>query len=195
MGQDPSELRARIEETRERVGDEVDALSYKTDVGARVSDYVGEKKDAVTSKLSGAKDVALKPVPDRQQLTRARYTAERNPLGLAVGGAAVGFVAGLLFPSTRVESEKLGPASDKVGEVAREGWEHGKQVAQETAQRAVETAKESTSRHGEELSSTLQERLPASEQQGPQQGGEGSQQQRSGAQQHGPTAQAPEQRP
>jgi hypothetical protein len=35
MGQDPSVIRAEIEETRGRVGDEVDALSYKTDVGAR----------------------------------------------------------------------------------------------------------------------------------------------------------------
>lgn len=165
MGEDPSELRTRIEETRSRVGDEVDALSYKTDVGARVGDYVDEKKQAVTSRLSGAKDVAMKPIPSRQQLSRARDTAERNPLGLVIGGAAVGFVAGLLLPSTRMEDEKLGPASEKVGEVAREGFEHGKQVAQETAQGAMEAARESTSRHGEELSSTLQERLPGDQEQ------------------------------
>jgi hypothetical protein len=169
MGQDPSELRTQIEDTRGRVGEEVDALSYKTDVGARVGDYVDEKKDAVTSKLSTAKDVATKPIPDRRQLRRARETAEQNPLGLAVGGAAVGFVVGMLLPSTRTEDEKLGPASDKVGEVAREGLERGKQVAQETAATAVQSAKESTGRHGEELSSTLQERLPG-EQEGPQAG-------------------------
>ena len=51
MGQDPSELRSQLEETRARVGDEVDALSYKTDVGARVGDFVDEKKEAVTSAL------------------------------------------------------------------------------------------------------------------------------------------------
>ena len=54
MDQDPSELRSQVEETRARVGDEVDALSYKTDVGARVGDYVGEKKEAVTSRVRGA---------------------------------------------------------------------------------------------------------------------------------------------
>jgi hypothetical protein len=37
MGKDPSDIRAEIEETRGRVGDEVDALSYKTDVSGRVS--------------------------------------------------------------------------------------------------------------------------------------------------------------
>jgi hypothetical protein len=35
-------------------------------------------------------------------------TAERNPFGLTVGAAAVGFVAGLLIPSTRVENERMG---------------------------------------------------------------------------------------
>jgi hypothetical protein len=42
MGQDPSDIRAEIEQTRERVGNEVDALSYKTDVPARVGDYVDD---------------------------------------------------------------------------------------------------------------------------------------------------------
>lgn len=158
MGQDPSELRARVEETRERVGEEVDALSYKTDVGARVGDYVAEKKEAVTSKLSRATDTVKRPIPDRQQVSRLKSTAEQNPLGLALGGAAVGFVVGLLLPSTRVEDEKLGPASERLGETAGEAWQHGKQVAQEAAQSAVETAKESGREHGEELTSALQER-------------------------------------
>jgi hypothetical protein len=170
MGQDPSQLREELEQTRARVGEEVDALSYKTDVGARVTDYMSDKKDAVTSKVSGAKDVATKPIPDRAQIRRARYAAERNPLGLAVGAAGVGFAIGLLLPATRMESEKLGPAGDKVGDVAREGWEHGKQVAQETAQGAMEAAKESTSRHGDEMSSSLQERLPAGQEQPKQSG-------------------------
>jgi hypothetical protein len=182
MGQDPSELRAELEETRGRVGEEVDALSYKTDVGSRVGDYVGEKKDAVTSKLSGAKNVAAKPIPDRAQMRRAKVTAEQNPLGLAIGGAAVGFVLGLLLPSTRMEDEKLGPASEKVGEVAREGLEQGKHVAQDAAQGAVEAAKESGGRRGEELSSTLKDQLPGQqeEQQGqPQQSQRQSQQRQS----------------
>jgi gas vesicle protein len=175
MGQDPSRLREELEQTRARVGDEVDAISYKTDVGARVGDYVSDKKDAVTSRLSGAKDVATKPIPNRAQIRQARYTAERNPLGLAVGAAGVGFALGLLLPGTRTENEKLGAAGDKVGEVAREGWEHGKQVAQDTAQGAMEAAKDSTSRHGDELSSSLKERLPAGQELGePQRQTQGS---------------------
>lgn len=155
MGEDPSVIRAEIERTRERVGDEVDALSYKTDVGARVGDYVDEKKQAITG-------AASKVVPSRQQVGRARDAAERNPLGLAVGGVAVGFVAGLLIPSTRVEDERMGEMSDRVLDAAKETAgevaERGKEVAQQTAQSAVETAKETGREQSEELASNLQER-------------------------------------
>ena len=86
MGEDPSVIRAEIEETRGRVGDEVDALSYKTDVGARASDYMDDKKEAVMSKVGGAKDTVTGVVPDRRALKRAathmRETAASNPLDL-----------------------------------------------------------------------------------------------------------------
>jgi len=121
MGKDPSDIRAELEETRGRVGDEVDALSYKTDVSARVGDYVEEKKQAVKDKVTGARDAvtgtASRAVPDGEQVSRFKDTAERNPIGLAVGAAAVGFVAGLLIPSTRVENERMGEVSDIVDAV------------------------------------------------------------------------------
>src|SRR5436190_5608379 len=144
MGEDPSVIRARIEQTRARVGDEVDALSYKTDVGARASDFVEEKKEAVKSKVVGAKDAvagtATKAVPSRQQLTTVKDTAERNPFGLALGGLAVGFLIGTMLPSTQVEDERLGEISDRVVDAAKEtageAVERGKQVAQEAPQAA-----------------------------------------------------------
>ena len=109
MGQDPSDIRAEIEATRARVGDEVDALSYKTDVPARVGDYVDDKKQAVKDKVSGVKDAIVgttsdavqttsDALPSGQQLGKLKDTAERNPLGLAIGGAAIGFVAGTAAP-------------------------------------------------------------------------------------------------
>jgi polyhydroxyalkanoate synthesis regulator phasin len=163
MGQDPSDIRAEIEETRARVGDEVDAISYKTDVPARVGDYVDDKKQAVKDTLTGAKDAvtgtASKAVPSGQQVGRLKDTAERNPLGLAVGAAAVGFVAGLMIPSTAVEDERLGDMSDRLVETAKEtagdAVERGKQVAQDVA----ETAKESGREQREELASNLQEQV------------------------------------
>jgi hypothetical protein len=166
MGEDPSHIRAEIERTRERVGDEVDALSYKTDVGARVGDYVEDKKEAVKSKVVGAKDAVTGVVSDRRALKRGtahvRDTSESNPLGLAVGGVAVGFVLGTLLPQTRVENERMGEMSDRLMDAAKgtasEAVDRGKQVAQEAAGAAVETAKESGREQGEDLASTVQER-------------------------------------
>jgi len=167
MGQDPSVIREEIERTRERVGDEVDALSYKTDVGARVGDYVDDKKQAVKSKLGGARDTVTGPLPDRRALKRSvrhvRGTAESNPLGLAIGGVAVGFVVGTLLPQTRVENEQMGELSDRLIEAAKdtagEAVERGKQVAQDAAGAAVDTARQSGREQGEELGSSLQQQV------------------------------------
>ena len=162
MGQDPSDIRAEIAETRARVGDEVDALSYKTDVPARVGDYVDDKKQAVKDKLTGAKDAvtgtASSAVPSGEQVGRLKNTVERNPLGLAFGAAALGFVAGLLVPSTRMENERMGEIADRVVDAAKDttgdAVERGKQVAQDAAQTAMESGRE----QGQELASNLQDR-------------------------------------
>jgi hypothetical protein len=166
MGQDPSDIRAEIEETRARVGDQVDALSYKTDVPARVGDYVDEKKQAVKDKVTGVKEAvtgtAPNAIPSGAQVGRLKDTAERNPLGLAVGAAAIGFVAGLLLPSTRLENEHMGEMSDRIVNAAKEtagdAVERGKQVAQD----AAETAQESGREQGQELASNLQGRVQQS---------------------------------
>lgn len=162
MGQSPSDIRAEIEETRARVGDEVDALSYKTDVPARVGDYVDEKKRAVVNKVTGAKDAITgttsDALPSGQQIGRLRDTAERNPLGLVVGGAAIGFLTGLLLPSTRVEDQQMGEMSDKVIDAAKDtagdALESGIHVAQDAA--------DSASEQGRDLVSSMQERVTAS---------------------------------
>jgi len=159
MSQDPEEIREDIEETRARMGERVDAIGYKADVPTRTKEYVGEKKDALVSKVSGA-------TPDTGQMKegvqRAGGVVKENPIGLAVGAAAVGFVAGLVIPSTRVEDEKLGEVADHVKEQAREtgqeALERGKTVAQDAAQSASETARESGRDQQEELADSLRQR-------------------------------------
>ena len=162
MGQDPSDIRTEIEETRMRVGEEVDALSYKTDVSARVGDYVHEKKEAVTGAVSGAKDAVSGAtstmLPNGEKVSRLKDTAERNPLGLVIGGAALGFVAGLLLPSTRIENRTMGEMSDRVVDAAKEtagdAIDSGKQVAHDAADSARE--------QGHDLASSLQDRAQES---------------------------------
>jgi gas vesicle protein len=163
MGQDPSDIRAEIEDTRARVGNQVDALSYKTDVPARVGDYVDDKKQTVKDKVTGVKEAvtgtASNAIPSGAQVGRLKDTAERNPLGLAVGAAAIGFVAGLLVPSTKVENENMGHMSDHLIDAAKEtagdAVERGKQVAHD----ATEAAKESGKEEGHNLTTNLKQRV------------------------------------
>ena len=165
MGEDPEVIRRDIEQTRERMGDTVDALGYKTDVKSRAKESVTGKVDSVKEKLVGAKDSALDATPStgdvKSGARQAVGVAQENPLGLAVGAVAVGFLAGMLIPSTRVEDEKIGPMADQVKdqikETGQEALERGKQVAQSAAQSAAETASEEGQKHGERLADSARE--------------------------------------
>ncbi len=163
MGQGTGEIRQDIEQTRARVGEEVEALSYKTDVGARLDDYVDEKKEAVTSKVRGVTgsvaSAASTVVPSKQRLRSMRDTAERNPLGLVVGGGAVGFLVGLLLPSTRLEDEHIGEMATEIKDTAREAGHDALERGKDVAQSALETVKEEGTVQTRELASDLKERV------------------------------------
>lgn len=170
-------IRREIEQTRSDMGDTLDALGYKANVPARTRGWLGRKRHAIAgaggsgmSRVSGAADSVVSRVsgvtPSGDDIQagagRMKDTAERNPLGLTLAGAAVGFLAGLFAPSTRIEDEKLGPAADQVkakaAEAGQEALERGKDVAQAAASSAVETAKGEGRQQGEELSSSLQDK-------------------------------------
>jgi hypothetical protein len=157
MGEDPRAIRTEIEDTRERMGDTVDALAYKADVKTRAKESVSDKVDSLKSKVTGAKDSVSDATPSGGDVKHgARRTvgiAQENPLGLAVGAVAVGFLAGMLIPSTRVEDEKIGPVADQVkskaAETGQQVLDRGKQVASDVASSAAETAKESGREHAQ----------------------------------------------
>ena len=176
MGQDPDAIRQDIAQTRAEMSETVEAVGYKADVPSRAKEAVSEKMETVKSKVSdtatrakeavtGATDRASDATPSRGEVKqagrRAAGLAKENPLGLAVGAAAIGFLAGLAVPSTRVEDERLGPMADqvkdRVKETGQEALDHGKQVAQEVASTAAETAKEKTQEHGQELADTAKQ--------------------------------------
>jgi gas vesicle protein len=187
MGQDPDTIRREIEETRERMSDTVEALGYKADVPARTKEKVSDKvqgvkekitgaTDSVTGRVSGAAGTVGDATPSGQDIKQTAQKgvglAQENPLGLAIGSIAFGFLAGMLIPETRVEHEKLGPAADQVKsqvqDTAQEALQHGKQVAQEvasTAQESVQqaaqdvkdTAQQSAQEHGQQAAQTAQE--------------------------------------
>jgi gas vesicle protein len=166
MGQDPREVQQQIEDTRSRMGETVEAIGYKADVKTRAREKVSGTVESVKSKVGGTGSRVNEATPGRedvkQSARKAAGLAEENPIGLALGSVALGFLAGMLVPSTRVEDEKLGDVSEqvkeKVKETAQEAGERGKQVAQEAAQSAKETVQESGRQHADELKQTAQQK-------------------------------------
>jgi hypothetical protein len=180
MGQEPSEIRQQIAQTREEMGDTIDALGYKADVPARAKDKVTGTVDRARESVAGTMDSLKGAVtggagsikeatPDRGEVANTAHkavgVAQSNPMGLAIGAVAAGFLVGMLLPSTRVEDERIGSIADDVKghatDVAQDAVEHGKQVAKEVVQSATETAGESAAQHAEELRDTAQEHVGA----------------------------------
>ena len=53
MAHRSDELKSEIGQTREQLSETADALAYKADVPTRTKDWIGDKKDAVVSTVSG----------------------------------------------------------------------------------------------------------------------------------------------
>jgi hypothetical protein len=143
MGKEPHEIREEIEQTRNDMGDTVEALGYKADVKTR------------------AKEKLSRATPDRQQMRSVASTAQENPLGLAVGGVAAGFLLGMLVPSSRVEDEKLGPIADQVKDQVKETGQEALDRGKDVAQQAADTAKEAGREHAQQLGGSTQPRAGA----------------------------------
>jgi ElaB/YqjD/DUF883 family membrane-anchored ribosome-binding protein len=176
MGQEPDRIREEIEQTRAEMSETVDALGYKADVKSRAKENLQDKRDSAKESILGVKDrivgagdsvtsTVSDRTPDTEQVKykarQAKSVAQENPLGLAIGSLAIGFLGGMLIPSTRIEDEKIGQIADdvkdKVKETGQEALQHGKQVAQEAAQSAQETVKESGQQHAQEVKESAQQ--------------------------------------
>lgn len=171
MGQDADAIREDIAATRERMTERADAIAYKADVPARTKDKVRDAKDGLVAKITGQKDELMSTMqehtPDRGQVgdqaARAKGMAESNPLGLAIGAVALGFLAGLAVPATKVEQERIGPLADELKDKAKtlgqEAMEHGRAVATDVAAAAKDAAQESAPEHAAALKDTAQSEL------------------------------------
>jgi ElaB/YqjD/DUF883 family membrane-anchored ribosome-binding protein len=192
--QDRQSLSQDIEATRGRIDDAIEALSYKADVKSRTRESIIYRKDKVMGRVSQAKDRAVESLvgtkdsaresvsgakesvgstvstatPSTEDIkygaTRTAGLAQENPWGFALGAVAVGFLAGTLMRSTRLEEEKVGPVADqikeKVIETGQEAIERGKQVVESLPQ-AAEEAKQSVSERVAETAKEQAQELAA----------------------------------
>ncbi len=166
MAEDPRVIRQRIERTRDEMDGTLDALADKADVSSRAKGYLARKKDAVVGVARGATSNVADAAPEtedvRHTTRRAVAMVKENPVGVAVGAAAAGFIVGLVIPSTRKEDETLGPAADRVKdsakELGQEAVEHGKDIGQQVTDSAVRTARQAVGEHGEQLKESAQDK-------------------------------------
>jgi hypothetical protein len=150
MGQESSQIRQEIEETRAEMGDTVGALAYKTDVKSRMKESIADKRGRLVSQMKGTSHRVGEATPEGEQVKegarQAVGVAEENPVGLTLGGIAAGFLVGMMIPSSRIEDERVGPIADQVKESAaetgQEALERGREVASQVAEQTVEGAKE-----------------------------------------------------
>jgi gas vesicle protein len=129
-----------------------------TSEASNIASTVGVAATAAASHIGDA-------LPDTDQMRgQARHAvsvAQENPIGLAVGSIAVGFLAGMLLPGTRTEDERMGELSDQVKEqardVGREAVDQSRDLAQEVGQRATEVVREGIKEQGQQIAESARE--------------------------------------
>jgi hypothetical protein len=174
MGQDTTQIRREIEETRSRMGDTVEAIGYKADVPSRVRDNLNERiasvkgsigdavggtKDAVFGKAHDLSDAASGTLSDARDRAgdagasgkRAVSLAMENPLGLALGALAVGFLGGLMLPVSDVERERIGPLREDIKGRAQAAVSEAVDAGRAMLDETIASVTESAQKHGAEI--------------------------------------------
>lgn len=96
----------------------------------RIREAYDQTREAASHAYHDAKDKAV------EAAHKTARTIEANPLGILVGGLAVGVIAGALLPRSPREKEWLAPLGKKLGETVRQAT----QAARETGLRELEDA-------------------------------------------------------
>ena len=126
-------MQSEIDGTRSQIGDTVGALGHKADVKGRMAESVSNKKNAVVGVVGSGKNAVVGKVdalvstvsgvvPDGEQVTAGAAkvgVSKQNPVGMVIGGAAVGLLAGLMIPSTRMEDEQIGDIAEQMKDTSR----------------------------------------------------------------------------
>ncbi len=106
-------------------------------------------KSAAQGAVAATKNLASSRSP-REAAGGLRSIIIENPLGAVVGALAAGFLAGLAFPVTDIEREKVGPLGDTLRDsaqtTANEVVDHGKAAIADAVSGALGQAVSGSSR-------------------------------------------------
>ena len=179
MGQEPDQIRERIEQTRARWG----RRSMRSATRPTCRRGRRTRSQTALSELGIRWPVQSAPSRTRQRRRcicqgrhsrwpagfpgRARCRGSRAAKPSRAGGQRRrgGIPCWHVLPSSRVEDERIGAIADEVKEhaaaVGQEALEHGKQIAKDVAQTAASTAEKSATQHADELRTTAAEHAQA----------------------------------
>jgi ElaB/YqjD/DUF883 family membrane-anchored ribosome-binding protein len=87
----PTEIREEIDQTREELGDTVEALAEKTDVKAQAKAKVDDVKYQAKSKVEDVKAKAKEVAPESPQegIQQAQSLVKQNPKPVAIAGTLI----------------------------------------------------------------------------------------------------------
>jgi gas vesicle protein len=166
-------MQSEIDGTRSQIGDTVGALGHKADVKGRMAESVSNKRNAVVGAVGSGKNTVVGKVdalvstvsgvvPDGEQVAAGAAkvgVSKHNPVGMLIGGAAVGLLAGLMIPSTRMEDEQIGDIAEQMKDTVKETGSEALQRSKQVAQDAATAASDSASEQSHELTETLQDNV------------------------------------
>lgn len=132
-----SAVDSAVSQASGRVGDLTDATAATAQTlrdGARhvsestksgMDDAGSNVKDTLVEAAASARDRATDVASTALETTQATASAtkgflERNPIGLALGAVAVGFLAGLALPVSDVERDNVGPLGERLSLQAKD---------------------------------------------------------------------------
>ena len=134
--------------TRDAVNDRVDAVKSAVSGGvdtvkaamadgvSTVSAAMADGVSSAKSALSGAASRVADAVPTADDLRagadRAGAMIRDNPVGMAIGAVAAGFLMGLLLPRTSIESSRIRDVKRMAKDAGAQVVEAGKQMVRDT---------------------------------------------------------------
>jgi hypothetical protein len=120
------------------------AREYASDMGRTVS----EKTSAYASAIGDYADDARRTVADQsgrlvdQAQGTFRHMLQEQPLALAVLGLAAGAAVAAALPATAIERQTLGPAGERLSEVAASTGEQLREAASKAGEKLMDVADE-----------------------------------------------------
>lgn len=180
MGQEPDELRADIERTREGLGQNLDALTEKVSPARVVSRRVESTKQAAASLkdkvMGGAEDGADSARQAASRVGEAASSspgavqerARGNPFAAGVVAFGLGWLVSSLLPASPVETraaakvrevaeDQGGAVTDEIKSAASQIAENVREPARQAVQAVQETARDSGQRVSDEARGQAEE--------------------------------------